>query len=287
MLRTAVLATCLMVGAATHWAVAQEFRSEAVPNFQHCGDHSLQHAQQNGITLGISPSPPYSSLDPKTNKADGIDVGINEAVLNWLGITKVHYEVMPFGQLIPALLSHRIDVLAANIHITPDRLKVVAFSGPAWWYGPAIVVHSPSASGPHSFDALKGKHVGAIAGSAADEYLRTIGAIVTPFQTDAEEFAAISTGRVDTIVEDDVKVLAYLQANKSAPIAIVPNVKVPDDLIYKYGYGYARYAFRKEDCSLRVGYTQGLAEMRGNGAVSAALKKFGLSNRNLFFFPLQ
>jgi len=83
-----------------------------------------------------------------------------------------------------------------------------------------------------------------------------------------------------------VKVLAYLQANKSAPIEIVPNVKVPDDMIYKYGYGYARYAMRKSDCSLRVGYTQALAEVRGNGEMSALLKKYGLSNRNLFFFPL-
>ena len=74
--------------------------------------------------------------------------------------------------------------------------------------------------------------------------------------------------------------------NKSAPIEIVPNVAVPEEMIFKYGYGYARYALRKEDCSLRAAYTQALAEVRGNGNVSAILKKYGLSNRNLFFFPL-
>ncbi len=287
MFRKAVFATCLaFIAATTSAAIAQEFRSEAVPLFENCGDDSLRRAQHDGITLGISPSPPYSSLDPATNKAGGLDVEINEAALKWLGITKIRYEVMPFGQLIPAMLSHRIDVVAANIHITPDRLKAVSFSGPAWWYGPAIVTQTSSTAVPRGFDELKGKHIGAVAGSAADEYLRSIGVTVTPFQTDAEEFAAITTGRVEAIVEDDVKVMSYLDANKSAPIAIVPNVKVPDDLIYKYGYGYARYALRKEDCSLRVGYTQGLAEMRGNGEVLAVLKKYGLSNRNLFFFPL-
>jgi polar amino acid transport system substrate-binding protein len=287
MLRKTAFAACLaFIATATSAAIAQDFRSEAVPLFDNCGDGSLQRAQHDGITLGISPSPPYSSLDPATKKAGGIDVQINEAALKWLGITKVRYEVMPFGQLIPAMLSHRIDVVAANIHITPDRLKAVSFSGPAWWYGPAIVTQKANTDVPHSFEELKGKHVGAVAGSAADEYLRSIGVTVTPFQTDAEEFAAITTGRVDAILEDDVKVLGYLDANKSVPIAIVPNVNVPDDLIYKYGYGYARYALRKEDCSLRVGYTQALAEMRGNGEVSAALKKYGLSNRNLFFFPL-
>ncbi len=193
---------------------------------------------------------------------------------------------MPFGQLIPALLSKRIDVVSANIHVTPDRLKAVSFTGPAWWYGPAIVVQKGNPGGISSFDTLKGKKVGAIAGSAADEYLRKIGVTVTAFQTDAEEFAAISTGRVDAILEDDVKVLEYLQANKSSPIEFVANLAIPDELIFKYGYGYARYALRKEDCSLRVAFTQGLAEVRGNGQVSAILKKYGLSNRNLFFFPL-
>jgi polar amino acid transport system substrate-binding protein len=258
---------------------------EASPLFDQCGDSSLQKAQHEGITLGISPSPPYSSVDPKSGKAEGLDVDINEAALRWLGVTKVHYEVMPFGQLIPAMLARRIDVVASNIHITPDRLKAVSFSGPAWWYGPAIVVAKGNPEGLKSFDVLKGKRVGAVAGSAADEYLRKIGADVVPFPTDAEEFAAISSGRVTVLVEDDVKVLGFMDANKSAPIEIVANVAVPQELISKYGYGYARYALRKEDCTLRAGYTQALAEVRGSGEVSAILKNYGLSSRNIFYFP--
>jgi ABC-type amino acid transport substrate-binding protein len=278
--------TAIFAVALTDAASAQEFQHEAQPLFENCGDGSLAKAQTEGITLGISPSPPYSSLDPNTNKAAGLDVEINEAALNWMGVANIKYEVMPFGQLIPAMLSGRIDVVASNIHVTPDRLKAVSFTGPAWWYGPAIVVQKGNPEGLTSFDALKGKAIGAIAGSAADEYLRKIGAEVTAFQTDAEEFAAISTGRVGALVEDDVKVLDFIAANKDAPIEIVANVEVPNELIFGYGYGYARYALRKEDCSLRAAYTQGLAEVRGNGHVSAILKKYGLSNRNLFFFPL-
>jgi polar amino acid transport system substrate-binding protein len=283
MLRTAIgLALSLFISTAS----AEEFQHEASPLFDACGDGSYQKAVEDGITLGISPSPPYTSLDPATGKASGLDVEINEAALKWMGVTKIRYEIAPFGQLIPALLAKRVDAVSSNIHITPDRLKVVSFTGPAWWYGPAIVTQKANPQNLTSFEMLKGKKIGAIAGSAADEYLRKIGADVIAFQTDAEEFAAISTGRVPAIVEDDVKVLEFLNANKSAPIEIVNNVKVPDELIFKYGYGYARYAVRKEDCTLRAAFTQGLAEIRGNGTVSAILKKYGLSNRNLFFFPL-
>src|SRR4051812_43480587 len=89
-------------------AVAQEAKFEAQPLFDNCGDPSFANALSNGITLGISPSPPYSSIDPQTNEASGLDVDINEAALHWAGVTNIKYEVMPFGQLIPALLSNRI-----------------------------------------------------------------------------------------------------------------------------------------------------------------------------------
>jgi ABC-type amino acid transport substrate-binding protein len=276
----------LFVAVVSTGALAQEFQFEAPPLFDNCGDPSLAKAKADGVTLGFSPSPPYSSLDPATKQATGLDVELVEAALKWAGVTKFKYEVMPFGQLIPALLAKRIDVVAANIHVTPDRLKAVSFTGPAWWYGPAIVVAKGNPAGITSFDTLKGKKIGAIAGSAADEYLRKIGVAVTAFQTDAEEFSAISTGRVDAILEDDVKVIEFMKANAASPIEIVQNVAIPDELIFKFGYGYARYALRKEDCSLRSAFTQGLAEVRGNGQASAILKKYGLTNRNMFFFPL-
>jgi ABC-type amino acid transport substrate-binding protein len=266
-------------------AMAQQI--EGVPNFKECKDDSLDKALKDGITLGISPSPPYSSLDPNSKKADGLDVEINEAALAWIGINNVKYEVAPFGQLIPMLLSNRIDVVASNIHQTPDRLKVVTFTGPAWWYGPALVAQTDNPLGVKSFEDLKGKKVGAIAGSAADEYLRKIGVEVTAFQDDAAEFAGMSTGKVDVILEDDVKVLDYLKANQNSPIEIVKGVAVPEELIFKYGYGYARYALRPADCQLRLAYSTALHELWGAGVVSGMLKKYGLSDSNLTYFPLK
>ena len=57
---------------------------EGVPNFKECKDDLLDRAMKDGVTLGISPSPPYSSLDPSSNKAEGLDVEINEAALKWI-----------------------------------------------------------------------------------------------------------------------------------------------------------------------------------------------------------
>jgi polar amino acid transport system substrate-binding protein len=281
-----VVAAGLALAGTVVKATAQEHPFEAVPLFSNCGDGSYDRAVKDGITLGIAPIPVYSNIDPQTKQPIGLDVQINQAVLGWLHITNVHYDIMPFSDLIAALLSHRIDVIASNIHYTPERTKVISFTGPAWWYGPAIIVRKGNPTGITSFEGLSGKTVGAMVGTAADEYLQHVGATVVPFRTNPEDFVALSDGRVPVVMDDDVKFLAYMKANPDSPLEMVPNVKVPSELIFKYGYGYARYALRKEDCSLRAAYTQGLAEIRGNETVSDLLKKYGLSNRNLFFFPL-
>jgi len=136
-----------------------------------------------------------------------------------------------------------------------------------------------------SLDDLKGKEVGVVAGAAQDEYARHIGATTVPFQTDAEEFPSIVQGRVKILLEDNVLFYNFIKANPNAPIELVPNVSLPEELILGYGYGYARFATRKEDCTLRAAYTQGLAELRGDGTVSAILKKYGLDPlSNLIYF---
>ena len=278
------LAVAVVALALTGGAVAAK-KYEAPPFVGACGDSSYEDAKSKGITLGISPSPPYSSIDPATNVASGIDVEIHQAVLDWMGVKTIKYVVMPFGQLIPAMVSKRIDIVATNIHVTPDRLKVVSFTGPAWWYGPAIIVEKGNPLGIKSLDDLKGKEVGVVAGAAQDEYARHIGATTIPFQTDADEFPSIVQGRVKILLEDNVLFYNFMKANPDAPIEIVPNVSLPEELILGYGYGYARFATRKEDCTLRAAYTQGLAELRGDGTVSSILKKYGLDPlSNLIYF---
>jgi len=280
-----LLALTLIAFMTTAGLASAAKKYEAPPFVGACGDNSYENAKANGITLGISPSPPYSSIDPATNAAGGLDVEIHQAVLDWMGVKNIKYEIMPFGQLIPAMISKRIDIVATNIHVTPDRLKVVSFTGPAWWYGPGIIVEKGNPLGIKSLDDLKGKEVGVVAGAAQDEYARHIGATTVPFQTDAEEFPAIVQGRVKIVLEDNVLYYNFKKANPDAPIEIVPNVSLPEELILGYGYGYARYATRMDDCTLRAAYTQGLAELRGDGTVSALLKKYGLDPlSNLIYF---
>lgn len=266
-------------------ALAAEPYYELPGNYPTCTDNSYEQALENGLKLGISATMPWTGIDPADGKAVGIDVEINGAVLEHMGITKISYEAGQFNSLIPSMVSKRIDMVITDLHVTPERTKAIAFTGPVWWYGPAIVVQEGNPKNIQTFEDLSKVRVGVLLGTGTDEYLRKVGIEATRFQSYAEEFAAIQQDKVDAVVEYDLLAAEFKKANPNAKVESISNFEMPDDLL-KNGYGYARFGLRKEDCSLRAAYNQALAEVRASGQMSAILAKNGLSDRNLFVFPL-
>jgi polar amino acid transport system substrate-binding protein len=264
-------------------AMAQQ--AEFTPNVANCGDPSYENAVKNGINLGSNDNPPEFFQDANKQPA-GIDWEINKAVLDTLGIKKFDIVWMPWESVIPSLLSKRIDVIAADIHVNPERVKVISFSGPAWWYGPVVLVAKGNPLKIASYDNLKGKKVGAISGSAADLYLRRIGIETTPFKAEVDELQSLNQGRLDAVLEDDVVYLEFASKNPNNNLDPLWSIPVPTDIISGGGYGMARFGIRKEDCSLRAAYSEALEEIRASGQVSAILKKYGLTDRNLMMFTL-
>ena len=51
-------------------------------------------------------------------------------------------------------------------------------------------------------------------------------------------------------------------------------------------YGYARYALRKEDVDLNHAVSRALDEIRGDGTLSKIIAEYGLTNRNLWYYPV-
>ncbi|MGD9480254.1 transporter substrate-binding domain-containing protein [Shinella sp. G-2] len=282
-------ATCaaiiMSVGIGFH-AVAAEPYYEVPADYPACTDESYENAIENGVKLGVAAAMPWSGIDPASGKAVGIDVELHAEVLKHMGITKITYEAGAFNSLIPSMLSNRIDMVVTDLHVTPERSKTIAFSGPVWWYGPAVVVQAGNPKKVKSFEDLATVRVGVLLGTGTDEYLKKVGIEATRFQSYAEEFAAIQQDKVDVVVEYDLLAAEFKKANPDANVESLASFPIPDDLL-KNGYGYARFGFRKEDCSFRAAFNQALAEARASGAMSEVLRRNGLSDRNLFYFPLQ
>ena len=260
------------------WAV----EDNSTPNFA-CQDSSYKKAINSGITIGIYQSLPFFDITGK--EITGLDWDIHMAVLKYIGVKTVRTVTLQWPEMVPSLLSKKIDVIGGNIHGNPGRYKNFAFTAPAWWYATVVVAAKGNPKGIKAWEDLKkpGLKLGAIAGSQAAAWLKDVKiADVSLFTTAALEFAALSAGRVDALVEDDPTSAVYIKTNPNSGVAIVKGLKdVPSDV----WANYARYGVRFQDCTLNFAYSRALSELIMHGVISQILDKYGMSRTENIFEP--
>ena len=259
-----------------------DVEDNSTPNFA-CQDSSYKKAVNSGVTLGIYQALPFFNIDGKN--ITGLDWDINVAALHYMGVKTIKTVTLQWPEMVPSLLSKKIDVIAGNIHGNPGRYKNFAFTAPAWWYATVVVAAKGNPKGIKAWSDLQksGMKLGAIAGSQAAAWLKdTKVADVTLFTNASTEFAALSGGRVDALVEDDPTSAVYIKTNPTAPIAVVRGLKdTPSDV----WANYARYGLRFQDCTLNYAYSRALSELIMHGVTGQILEKYGMSKEGNIFEP--
>jgi polar amino acid transport system substrate-binding protein len=175
--------------------------------------------------------PPMGSRDENNNPI-GFDVDYCNDLAVALGVTAEIVET-PFPERIPALMSGRVDVGVASTSDTLERAKTVGFSIPYFAFEMAVTANE--ASGVKSFDDMKGKVVGATAGTyeaiALEEQVKAWGeGEFRPYQTQADVFLALSQGQIDATVSTSTVAQANVQTGNFPGISVVG--KAPFDTDY-------------------------------------------------------
>jgi ABC-type amino acid transport substrate-binding protein len=189
-----------------------------------------------------------------------------------------------FDALIPGIGAKRWDVVVDNLHENPKRLLVVAFTSPAYWYGSALAVQKGNPKNIHTSADMAGHSVGTVRGSFNQALLekRTDLKELKLYTSNEAEFADLIAGRVDVIMEDDIKIGQFMKNHPEAAMELATGYEVaPEE------YGYARYALAKEDVDLNHAVSRALDEMRGDGSLRKIIAEFGLTDRNLWYYPVK
>src|SRR5208282_580188 len=88
-------------------------------------------------------NPPFGSIDPKTYKIVGYDVDIAQAIADAFGVKLSLVATNPANR-IPLLQSGKVDLIVADITITPERAQVIDFSTPYFITGQQFLVPAGS-----------------------------------------------------------------------------------------------------------------------------------------------
>ncbi|SMB89941.1 ABC transporter substrate-binding protein [Deinococcus hopiensis] len=158
------------------------------------------------LVLGTDPTfAPFEFKGPD-GQIQGFDIDIARAVAKDLGV-KLEIRPVGFGALMPqSVTSGRVDMAMSGITITPERAKVVAFSGPYYRSAQVFIVRGGN---PGKFtwpSDVKGKTLGVQANTTgqytANGMLKPKGAVLKVYDDFAAGLADVRAGRITALIGD-------------------------------------------------------------------------------------
>lgn len=223
-------------------------------------------AKPGKLVIGTSPDfPPFESLDAKGNVV-GIEVEIMELICKELGV-ELEIKQMDFDSVLPGVQTGKFNAGVSGISVTPAREKNTLFTTPYCLAAQAIVVTSGS---PITGKAdLAGKAVSVQTGTTAEEFCMKNGYTVKAFAANADAQTALTVGKVDAWVIDDLTaaemVAAYNKDHADAPLVIL------DEAMTTEPYAFA-FAKGNDDQVAKI--NEILAKLLSDGTIAKIFEKY-------------
>lgn len=174
---------------------------------------------------GTDAGPLFSLLDPTTGKTQGFDAGIVQMLTQYIvgDYTKWKLTQTTVDTRETLIQNNSVDVVVATYSITPKRAEKVAFAGPYYASGTAIMVKADNDS-IKSVQDLQGKQVITESNSTAITALKDKVPSVQPilFSENAQCVAALKQGRGDAYVLDQSILLSTAVKDNSVKVVGEP-----------------------------------------------------------------
>jgi len=208
---------------------------------------------------------PYIFPDPANpKKVIGFEVEIAGEIARRLGVTQMPVQT-PWDEIPQALRRGDFDIALNGIEVTPIRRQFIDFTTPYYHFSESLMVRQSDKTTSRLED-LKGRKVGTLKGTLADEILRRIPEIrVVSYDGQVEPYKDLALGRLDGVLLDD-------------PISRYYGELVPGLRYAAKNIGSGEYAIgvRKEDDRLLQQLNQILSSMQSDGSLASILKSWGL-----------
>ncbi|MEW2505330.1 transporter substrate-binding domain-containing protein [Amycolatopsis sp. CA-161197] len=161
----------------------------------------------------------FSQLDPATGKISGFDAGMADLLAKYL-LGKPSAKMQSGGSdTREGLLgNHTIDVAIQTYTMTPERAKLVNFSGPYYMAASGIIVKSTDTTIKSAKD-LAGKKVATESGAAKTALVTEVPtAQPVLFDTTAQCIAAVEQGRAEAVTLNNASLLGAIQTRSDVKL---------------------------------------------------------------------
>ena len=193
---------------------------------------SLADVQKAGkLTVATSPDfPPFESLEG--GKVVGIEVDILELIADELGV-ELEIVQMDFDSVLVGIQSAKYDCGMSGITANEDRKKNMLFTVPYYNAAQVIVVKTDSAITGKA--DLEGKTVSVQTGTTAETGCQDEGIKHQAYNANADALAALTTGKVDAWVVDNLTAIQMTEGN--ADLVILEEKLTEEPYAFAFAFG--------------------------------------------------
>ena len=222
---------------------------------------SLKDVQKAGkLMVATSPDfPPFESLEGDT--VVGIEPDIMKLICDKLGV-EVEFVQMDFDSVLIGIQAAKYDCAMSGITVTPDREKNMLFTDP--YYNAAQVIVVTEGSPITGKADLGGKVASVQTGTTAESGCQDEGIDVQAFAANADAKAALTTGKVDAWVVDNLTAMQMVEDGDGLVILEEKMTEEP--------YAFA-FAMGSED--LVAAINDALNELVADGTVEGIFNSYG------------
>ncbi|MDR1483057.1 MAG: transporter substrate-binding domain-containing protein [Synergistaceae bacterium] len=212
--------------------------------------------------------PPYEYYDD-SNNLTGFDVELVKKVAEKIG-KEVTIIDMAFDGLIPALLTGKIDAIAAALNATAERRERVDFSD-VYDIADAAILTKADNNTLKTLDDLRGKIVGVQLGTVEDNFLSNLDTQfeVKRYQKTDDAVREVILNRNDCVLIGTLVANSYIDSDRfegALKIAFRQEVNKPDE-------GFS-FALRKNDSQFMDALNGALKELGDSGDIKELKKKY-------------
>lgn len=203
------------------------------------------------------------------NEFLGFDVELSTRFAIYLG-KKPELIDMPFGSLLPSMVSGKIDMITASMMITDEREKSIDFSDPYYASGVSIIGKKRPSDDENVnklsvLDDIKDKRVGIFTGTVHDAFMQKKFPLaeVARFESTADMIMSLMSGKVDAAMFDRITANIVLKRN--------PDLGLLTDEVLDMPLGVG---FKKENIALLKEFNDFLKEIRSDGTYDKMHKRW-------------
>jgi polar amino acid transport system substrate-binding protein len=225
------------------------------------------------VRVGVTPEsyPPFAYQDSSGRWA-GWEIEIVAAVC---GDAKLECPITPIAWegMIPALLTKKIDMIAASMAITEERAKMIDFSD-RYFKTPTVIVGRKEIRMNPSPIGLQGKTMGVQVSTIHEKYAQkhfaSTLAEIKVYQTQEDAQLDLAAGRIDAVQADAIVLGKFLDTDQGNECCEIKGDVADDPKILGMGAGMG---FRKSDRGLRDKINTAIQSIRSNGKYDGITKQ--------------